>query len=53
MKGCILEANSEGLDSVIIKTIMIIYHFVVVDPDLGLEILFFKREGNKGVLILK
>ena len=51
MKGCILETNPEGLDSVVIKTMMIIYHFV--DLDLRLEILFWKRGGSKGVLILK
>ena len=37
----------------VIKTMMIIYHFVVVDPDLELEILFWKRGGNKGVLIFQ
>ena len=46
------SSNPKGLDSVVIKTMMIIYHFVVADPDLGLEeILFWKRRGNKEVLI--
>ena len=45
------SSNPKGLDSVVIKNMMIIYHFVV-DPDLVLEeILFWKREGNKEVLI--
>ena len=47
------SSNPEGLDSVVIKTMMIMYHFVVVDPDLGLEKFFWKIGGNKRVLILE